>query len=89
MAEVTEEVTTTEEATTKEATTEEVGLSVTDLVILKNLIDLTSQRGAIRPQEMILVGEVYSKLNAFLTAAGVLTTPEASTETAEEDPTGE
>jgi len=87
---VTEEAV-TEEAVTEEAVTEEAApsLSVTDLVLLKNLIDITAQRGAIKPEEMKLVGEVHAKLVAFLTAAGAFATPEEVEANTTEDTPGE
>ena len=41
-------------------------LSITDLAVLKNIIDLACGRGAFRAQEMKTVGEVYEKLSVFL-----------------------
>ena len=41
-------------------------LSVTDLAVLKNIIDLACERGAFRGPELKTVGEVYDKLTAFL-----------------------
>ena len=41
-------------------------LSITDLAVLKNVIDLAAERGAFRAPEMQTVGEVYNKLAAFL-----------------------
>ena len=41
-------------------------LSITDLAVLKNIIDLACTRGAFRAQEMKAVGEVYEKLTTFL-----------------------
>jgi hypothetical protein len=41
-------------------------LSITDLAVLKNIIDLACSRGAFRAPEMKAVGEVYDKLSAFL-----------------------
>lgn len=41
-------------------------LTVQDLTILKNIIDISAQRGAFKPNEMATVGNVYTKLNAFL-----------------------
>lgn len=43
-------------------------LTVNDLNALKSIIDVASQRGAFRPNEMITVGQVYNKLEAFLSA---------------------
>jgi hypothetical protein len=41
-------------------------LSITDLAVLKNIIDLACSRGAFRAPEMKVVGEVYDKLSTFL-----------------------
>ena len=41
-------------------------LSITDLAVLKNVIDLACSRGAFRAPEMKAVGEVYDKLSTFL-----------------------
>ena len=43
-------------------------LTVQDLSNLKSIIDVASQRGAFRPNEMMTVGQVYNKLEAFLNA---------------------
>ena len=43
-------------------------ITIADLGLLKNIIDLASTRGAFRAAEMMEVGEVYNKLNAFLEA---------------------
>lgn len=41
-------------------------LSITDLAVLKNAIDVACSRGAFRATEMKTVGEVYDKLSGFL-----------------------
>lgn len=41
-------------------------LSVTDLAVLKNIINLACTRGAFQASEMKTVGEVYDKLSMFL-----------------------
>lgn len=43
-------------------------ITVTDLNLLKNIIDLASSRGAFRAAELKEVGEVYNKLAVFLEA---------------------
>ena len=43
-------------------------LSVQDLQGLKTIIDVASSRGAFKPNEMMSVGQVYGKLEAFLSA---------------------
>ena len=64
---------TTVEATVTEApasTPEAQGpdLTVQDLQALKSIIDVASQRGAFKPNEMVSVGQVYNKLDLFLNA---------------------
>jgi hypothetical protein len=53
-------------------------LSITDLAVLKNVIDVASTRGAFQASEMKTVGEIYEKLTAFLNA--VVAQAEAQTE---------
>jgi|TARA_R110000823_G_scaffold315178_1_gene446025 hypothetical protein len=48
-----------------EGTTE---LTITDLNALKQIIDVASQRGAFKPNEMMTVGSTYNKLETFLSA---------------------
>ena len=47
---------------------ENTQITVADLNLLKNIIDLASARGAFQAGEMRQVGEVYEKLVAFLEA---------------------
>lgn len=41
-------------------------LTVQDLQALKAIIDVASQRGSFKPNEMMTVGQVYTKLETFL-----------------------
>jgi len=43
-------------------------LTIADLNAMKSIIDVASQRGAFRPNEMTAVGQTYNKLEAFLNA---------------------
>ena len=43
-------------------------LTVQDLQALKSIIDVASQRGAFKPNEMMTVGQTYTKLEQFLNA---------------------
>ena len=43
-------------------------LTVQDLNALKSIIDVASSRGAFKPNEMMTVGQVYTKLEQFLAA---------------------
>lgn len=45
-----------------------VELTVQDLQSVKTIIDVASQRGAFKPNEMMSVGQVYTKLETFLNA---------------------
>lgn len=47
---------------------ENQSITVADLNMLKNIIDLASTRGAFRAAELKEVGEVYNKLVLFLEA---------------------
>lgn len=47
-------------------------LALADLVLLLNLIRVTSERGAIKAEELSAVGEVYDKLLKFLEASGAI-----------------
>ena len=53
-----------------EQATEQQGpdLTVQDLQALKSIIDVASQRGAFKPNEIMTVGQTYSKLETFLAA---------------------
>jgi len=48
--------------------TQPAELTVQDLNALKQIIDVASQRGAFKPNEMTLIGTTYSKLEAFSNA---------------------
>jgi hypothetical protein len=45
-------------------------LNVNDLVALRNVVDVASQRGAFKASELEMVGKVYNKLNTFLESVG-------------------
>tara|TARA_B110000503_G_scaffold68570_1_gene107050 strand:+ start:4932 stop:5168 length:237 start_codon:yes stop_codon:yes gene_type:complete len=62
-------------------------LTVQDLGALKQIIDVASQRGAFKPNEMVVVGQTYAKLEAFLNA--VKTQQEAATPPVEDTNKGE
>ena len=48
--------------------TTENQITVADLNLLKNIVDLASTRGAFRAAEMKEIGTVYTKLSTFLEA---------------------
>lgn len=43
-------------------------ITVTDLVALRNIINLAAERGAFKAEEMLDIGTVYTKLSNFLEA---------------------
>jgi hypothetical protein len=72
-----------EENTNQEAPAQE--LTINDLGALKSIIDVASQRGAFKPNEMVTIGQVYNKLESFLNAvqAQQQAQPEGAPEAAE------
>ena len=54
-------------------------LTLQDLVLVAQIIQLTSQRGAFKAEELADVGGLYNKLVTFLQSTGALT-PAAPTE---------
>jgi hypothetical protein len=44
-------------------------LNISDLVALRNIVDVASQRGAFKAAELEAVGKTYNKLNSFIEAA--------------------
>lgn len=59
-----------EEIKQEDANQEAAGaeLTISDLQSIKQVIDVASQRGAFKPNEMVAVGTIYSKLESFLAA---------------------
>ena len=43
-------------------------LNISDLIALKNILEVASSRGAFKPTEFEAVGKTFNKLNAFLEA---------------------
>jgi len=41
-------------------------LNISDLIALKNIIEVASQRGAFKAAELEAVGKTFNKLNVFL-----------------------
>ena len=40
--------------------------NVNDLTVMKSIIDCTTQRGAIKPNELKVVGELYEKITMMI-----------------------
>lgn len=51
-----------------EQSTDAAQLTINDLVAMKSIIDIASQRGTFKPNEMVVVGQTYNKLMTFLDA---------------------
>jgi hypothetical protein len=60
-----------------ESPQEQASLGVNDLHLMAMIIDIVSQRGAIRANEMENVGTLYNKLVNFLVANGIIKDPNA------------
>ena len=66
-----------------------ISLSLTDLVTVAQIIQLSASRGAIRAEEFETVGSVYSKLVAFLDANGAVTRVDSALPTEDQQGTEE
>lgn len=55
--------------TSENKTEEQNVLTLNDLNALRAIIDLASSRGAFKTNEMIAVGQAYTKLDSFLNHA--------------------
>ena len=55
-----------DEKTTNNEQAVPVELTVQDLGVLRSIIDVASQRGAFKANEMEAVGKTYNKLDVFL-----------------------
>lgn len=61
----------------------DTNITVTDLVALRNIINLAAERGAFKAEEMLDVGTVYTKLSSFLEAVIVQAQSQEETEDTE------
>ena len=61
-----EEAQATEAAQPQAAEQSGAELTVQDLQAIKQIIDVSTQRGAFKANELMSVGQVYNKLEAFL-----------------------
>ena len=49
-----------------QAEQQQTDLNISDLVSLKSIIEVASQRGAFKANELEAVGKTFNKLNSFL-----------------------
>ena len=68
------------EAQAQQPTETAPSLTLQDLVLVAQIIQLTSQRGAYRAEELQNVGALYNKLIAFLESVGAISQPENAQE---------
>jgi len=59
---------TTQQAPQQDPNASSTDLTINDLNALKVIIDIASSRGAFKPNEMVAVGQTYTKLTTFLDA---------------------
>lgn len=72
----------------------ETNITITDLIAIRNTMNLAAERGAFKAEEMADIGTIYNKLNKFLEAvvaqaAAQEAEKSAQTETPAETPQGE
>jgi len=53
-------------------------LTLQDLILVAQIIQLTSSRGAFKAEELANVGTLYNKLIAFLDSVGAISKPETA-----------
>ena len=74
-------------AETAESAAPAPALGVNDLKLMANIIEVVSNRGAIKANEMAAVGTLYNNLMSFLIANGAVNVPQP--EVADDAPVGE
>lgn len=62
----------TEQTQTPTEQEQSASLNLQDLILVAQIIQLGSQRGAFRAEELSNVGDLYTKLVAFLQATGAV-----------------
>jgi len=67
----------------------DTSISLQDLQVLANIVDLATQRGAFRGNELSQVGAVFDKLSAFLSQVAAAQAEQAEGEEAPEEGTEE
>ncbi len=63
---------------------EDTSISLNDLQVLANIVDLATQRGAFRGNELSQVGAVFDKLSAFLAQVAAAQAEQEGGEASEE-----
>lgn len=69
---------------TEESTNTAPTLTINDLLVALQVIQIATQRGTLKPEELITVGTLYDRLVKFLEASGALKKAETSDQTAKQ-----
>ena len=72
-----------QQATAPAAQQEQPSLNLQDLILVAQIIQICSARGAFKADELANVGNLYTKLVAFLQSTGALTPAPDATQTEE------
>jgi len=67
----------------------ETNITITDLVSIRNVINMAAERGAFKAEEMLEVGTVYTKLSNFLEAVIAQAQEQEQSADSAEQPQGE
>ncbi len=84
MAKAKEEVVEQAEEAVEAPAPEDTSISLNDLQVLANIVDLATQRGAFRGNELSQVGAVFDKLSAFLAQVAAAQAEQEGGEASEE-----
>jgi len=77
------------EAAPRPVTEQGAQLTLDDLKVMLQVVQVASQRGSFKPEEFVVVGALYDKLYKFLDSAGALTPSPAPVEPTVESPVKE
>ena len=75
---------TTETPAVEESATEEVTITIQDIGICKQAIEVAATRGAFKAEEMAIVGSTYNKVSAWLNQMQPAVDDDAETTDSEE-----
>jgi hypothetical protein len=67
----------------------ETNITVTDLIAIRDILNLAAERGAFKAEEMLDVGTVYTKLTKFLEAVVAQAAAQEQQTAEATQPTGE
>jgi hypothetical protein len=67
----------------------ETNISISDLVAIRDIMNVAAERGAFKAEEMLDVGTIYTKLNNFLEAVIAQSQAQEQSANSAEQPQGE